>query len=620
MKKIFCVLLLVCSWGIFISHAQSDIILLTEISNSGKKSVSIDEESSGIIDINSSINLELQLDQIETAILNFQGLASNDSRLLRLQELNRMLKAEVKINHYINRGYKDAQNDPDAQLAYFQGLNDLTLDLLSAIESDTVLLAELMDPETEAASNAFDGNYTQFILYFLNQKADELRKEILASLGLSEGDSTFQVYFRLGAFLRDRDGGRPIHVENFDDYDQESYQEIARFGKPISNEEQAQLRENAKLNNQLGAGIDQSINQMKGAISAYKKQMFGFRDQFRNLDSTYKANLLSLRSSPNTLPAADVLMENSLGLNLVESVYATLFSQYEEILQLFSPDVDKNKRIDATLDQLEKVILKGYEEFSTDIQAYLIQPEPQKWGKDELELVRGEYKTYVNTAQGNISNIRAFMQNLRNAIRPFRKAYLENEAFSEKVKRYKPGEIPATGLIELPYIGSRSPGDEILIKASLERGSNENDPNFESKQVYRKVLKIQRINPYIRMSGSIILANPYTRDQIPAIDLENNFQFAPTYGIILKWGSRKNNFYNNFVNLGLGFAFSSPDFNTDGTPEFGAGVMVTAFRDILSAGWGWNFGMDAPYSFVGFNIPFNIGGLPSGNNNDRIGN
>ncbi|MEL6254457.1 MAG: hypothetical protein AAFR87_20780 [Bacteroidota bacterium] len=170
------------------------------------------------------------------------------------------------------------------------------------------------------------------------------------------------------------------------------------------------------------------------------------------------------------------------------------------------------------------------------------------------------------------------------------------------------------------YIGSRNPGDEILIKASLEIGTNQNDPNFESKQLYRKVLKIQRINPYIRMSSSFILANPYTRDKIPAIDLENNFQFVPTYGIILKWGSRKNNFYNNFVNLGLGFAFSSPDFNTDGTPEFGAGVMATAFRDILSAGWGWNFGIDAPCSFVGFNIPFSIGGLPSGNNKDRFGN
>ncbi|MEM8890785.1 MAG: hypothetical protein AAGD28_22610, partial [Bacteroidota bacterium] len=412
MRKSSCFLLLLFCIGPYLSQAQNSIIELREISASGKKSIAIDSSSSGIIDINSSIDLQLQLDQIETAILNFQGLASNDSRLIRLQELNRMLKAEVAINTYINTGYKKAQNDPDAQLAYFQGLNNLTLELLTAIESDTALYIELLDPETDAASNAFDGNYTQFILYFLNQKADELRKEILASLGLSEGDSTFQVYFRLGAFLRDRDGGRPIHVENFDDYDQESYQEIARFGKPISNEEQAQLRENAKLNNQLGAGIDQSINQMKGAISAYKKQMFGFRDKFRNLDSTYKANLLQLRSSPQTLPAADVLMDNSLGLNLVESVYATLFSQYEELLQLFSPDVDKNKRIDATLDQLEKVILKGYDEFSTDIQAYLIQPAPQKWGKDELELVRGEYKAYVDTAQNNISNIRAFMQNL----------------------------------------------------------------------------------------------------------------------------------------------------------------------------------------------------------------
>jgi hypothetical protein len=92
-------------------------------------------------------------------------------------------------------------------------------------------------------------------------------------------------------------------------------------------------------------------------------------------------------------------------------------------------------------------------------------------------------------------------------------------------------------MIELNYIGTVSPGDEIVIKATLERGTDREDPGFVEKPLFRKVIKIQRINPYVRMSGSIIMANPYTRDQARfqgIIDLENTYQFAPTYGIILR--------------------------------------------------------------------------------------
>ncbi|MEL6942081.1 MAG: hypothetical protein AAFO82_05380, partial [Bacteroidota bacterium] len=116
---------------------------------------------------------------------------------------------------------------------------------------------------------------------------------------------------------------------------------------------------------------------------------------------------------------------------------------------------------------------------------------------------------------------------------------------------------------------------------------------------------------HLKMSGSLVLADPLNQTSIASpIKLENQFQFAPNYGIFMKWGSRKSKFYNDFLSFGVGLGFSSPDFNLDGTPEFGAGIMLTGFRDILSFGWSWNFGVDAPYTSIGFNIPFTVGGLP----------
>lgn len=613
MKYLFSFLLL----GLFLLpqspvFTQDSLIILTEINGSGNKNLPIPVNQTATVDVNSSIGLRLDLAQIETAILKFQGISSEDSRLEKLENLNALLKREVDITNYINSGFKSKGDSLEKQLSYFEGLykrqNRLLRDLRS-VNPD--LFRELSGEEPSRAYLNFDGSYVEFVLFFLNQKADELRKEILASLGLAEGDSSLQVYFRLGAFLRNKDGGRPVHIENFDNYNSENYQEVSRFGSPISEDEQQALKENAKLNNELGGGISQTVNNFKGVIQGYKQELFAFRKQFQNLESTYESNLQSLRASPKTLPAADVLMDNSLGLNLIEALYSTLFSQYGELSRLFSPDMPKNEKIDETLTILETTILEGYNKFDHAVNQY--NQGNEKSGKDELSLVQAEYKNYVGSAQKNVLDIKAFIQRVRNMIRPFRKAYLENEEFAEEVGRFTIGKIPPTGLIELNYIGRVAPGDEILIKASLERGRDRDNRNFEEKPLFRQVLKLQRIKPYIRMSGSIIMANPYTRSDIPAIDLENNFQFAPTYGIILKWGSRKNTFYNKFVNLGVGFAFSSPDFNTDGTPEFGAGIMLTAFRDILSVGWGRNFGLDAPYTFIGFNIPFSIGGLPSDN-------
>ncbi|MEM6802535.1 MAG: hypothetical protein AAF696_14095 [Bacteroidota bacterium] len=610
MKRIIIALMLLLFLGMSsILFAQESLIHLRELSNSGKKPRAIPQEGLAVVDINSSIELLLEVDKIENELFKLQGLSGDDSRLLQLENLNRLLKAEIEITKHINKGF---QNNPEAELAYFQTLYNQKRKLLLSIRADRELYLDLISPQSDAASNKFEGNYAEFILYFLNQKADSIRKDILSSMGLSEDNPDSQVYFRLGAFLRDKDGGRPIHVENFDEYDKENYQEIARFSQSISEDEKAELRENAKLNEQLGSGIKENINYYKRSIKAYSKNLFGFSQKYKKLDTTYNQTLKSLRSDEKTLPAALVLLENPLEMNLVESAYKSLSSQFDDIMSLFSPELAKQERIDLGLDKLEQVILTAYSSFNQNVQAYRQDPQKEKWGKDQLGVVQEEYKEYVDTAQENISQIRKFFQNFRNAIRPFRKVYLENESFTEKVSRFKVGEIPQRGLIELSFIGARNPGDQILIKATMERGTG--NSSFQQKQVYRRVLKIQRIEAHIKMSGSIIMANPYNRENNANIDLENRFQFTPTYGIILKWGSRKSNFYNNFVNLGLGLAFSSPDFNTDGTPEFGAGVMVTGFRDILSAGWGWNFGMDAPYSFIGFNIPFSIGGLPNGNN------
>ena len=161
----------------FPAKAQDSMISLFELNASGKKKLPVPANDIAIVDLNSSISLQLHLAQIETEILKFQGLSSTDSRLIRLEMLNKMLEAEVAITNYINAGFKRTGATPEAQLAYFRGLNELGIELLDAVESDTTLYFELTSPETDQASNAFEGSYPEFILYFLNQKLFVLRSQ-----------------------------------------------------------------------------------------------------------------------------------------------------------------------------------------------------------------------------------------------------------------------------------------------------------------------------------------------------------------------------------------------------------------------------------------------------------
>ena len=105
----------------------------------------------------------------------------------------------------------------------------------------------------------------------------------------------------------------------------------------------------------------------------------------------------------------------------------------------------------------------------------------------------------------------------------------------------------------------------------------------------------------------MILANPKSEFQN---DTDREFFFAPSAALLLKFGSRNSYFYNEFLDFGIGVNFAAPDFDTDGTPEFGLGLMLTAFKDVLSVGYNYNVTLNDPYWFFGVNLPFNLPGLP----------
>ncbi len=601
----FC--LLAAGVQIFAQNA-APIVTLKEESTTGKYFDSIPAAGPAIIDINSTIHINIDVQALENEMFRFQGIAGSDERLKMLNTFNTLLKSENEILEIVNRKFSGSSKPV---LADFQELATESNLFLKNIQKhlDKALLDELESDDTAQKFLDFEGPYIIFVIRFLEEKAQNLRDSLLLNLKVDgQTDSSLMVYFRLGAFLKNKSGGRPVHVEHFDEISPDAYSEIARFSPPISEPEKKALSETMQLNENLQGNLTQATDFFKQAVKARINNLFPSDSSRLKLKKIYSSSLVALNGSPETQPAAQVLLENELDLGRVDRFYSLAAETYQQFAGNFPGDLLKGDHFDQTFDDLEQLVINAFQKFKGDVESY--QTNAGAPGLSQLITVENSYDQYVTAAKQDISGIKTLFLNIRNLLDPFRKSYLENEDLTEKVSRFTAGKIPPTGLIELKYIGERKAGDEILIKAVIERGRNRSNPNFEQKELFRRYVGIARVAAHVKMSGSVILANPYNREK-NNIALTNRYQFTPNYGIFLKWGSRKSKFYNDFLSFGLGLGFSSPDFNLDGTPEFGAGMMATAFRDLFSLGWGWNFGVDAPYFFMGFNIPFAVGGLQS---------
>lgn len=607
----------IAAWGVLLivqglaQPQRLPYLQLIEESQSGRYDT-VFEDQPAIVDINSILRIQLNKQLIERAMFEMQGLSTGDERLAQLDRLNELLRYKVSILQEVN---EILEQGSQTDLQIFARLAAESNRLIAEIVQDEALANEinlLLVSEYIEKATVRGRSYPpiMFILEVLERKAATMRRQFLSELGVAAGqDSGRVIYFRLGAFIKNRSGGRPVHVENFDTYDRESYSPIRRFSTPISQAEKEKLQENAELMTRLEGGLSTGIENSRLLIKAELREVFASFDAYKAFRETYTRMRERLSQAPEASAASRVLDAHFSQLEGVNRLYLTLSQAITQLADGLSPGSLSDEGPDYLAGQLQQVIAGAYAQF--DEMAGQVGGEAGIAGKAELDSVAIQYEAFKDAAVGDIQRLRNFLADVQDLLNPFRRTRLDNERFTEQVSRYTAGNLPDDGYIELKYIGERKTGDEILIKAVLERGTDRERLRYEEKELYRRYLTLERVRVHVRMSGSLILANPYQRDETDQVSLENKYQFAPTYGIFLKWGSRKSHFYNDFVNLGLGLGFSSPDFNLDGTPEFGAGLMLTGLKDLISTGWAWNFGVDTPYFFFGFNIPFSIGGLPN---------
>ena len=61
--------------------------------------------------------------------------------------------------------------------------------------------------------------------------------------------------------------------------------------------------------------------------------------------------------------------------------------------------------------------------------------------------------------------------------------------------------------------------------------------------------------------------------------------------------------WNSLFDPGVGLNVAAQDFNHDDGQELGIGLAVSAFRDFITVGYGYNVSQSVPYWFFGLRLP-----------------
>ncbi len=555
------------------TSAQSTILHLRELPGAKRDTIEIPPGGRPIVDINSQLEIRPDLAAIQ---------AVGQARYPQLFVSKLLQDKVVRINDALS----NQQRIVELTKQWTEGLN-VQRDLLDQVE--TFLQKIVADPALSTDFNRYTEEYfDRFIddpnppdrfIYSL-QRFNAQLNEISGELQKVKQNS--QIQFSVVAFRRDASGGSRIHIENFDEFANGEYFPVNRWVTTLSRNDRDQL-ENCR---QLAQGLNESSRR---TLNAYKEKLL---ESFPSIDCVQRIR-----------PELETAIQ-SLSGDLKASMQKFKDGQTEQIVPLFTSlrqelrnwppteSPDWKNRLNTMFIKLDTISRR----FTAAV-------------GDSTVLKANPHLLEVNSC---LKRTLRDLQRIQFLVEKFpydylRKVSLSCEDLAEEIKAFDLGSIPPVGTIDLEYTGQRKPGDEILIKAVFRLPEDSTDQRSTGHTIEVHRLKMMLVGAHSITKVGLIMANPYTLDAPPGTP---QFRFAPSAALLLKFGSRKSHFYNNFLDLGIGLNTAAPDFDLDGSPEFSAGITGTIFRDILSFGWDWNFGLDRPNYFIGIHLPFNLPGVP----------
>lgn len=553
---------------------RTPLFRIEEISRNSGRIIPVVDSGLAIVDINSKLRISLHREAIRSKAMDVAGKGQLDRALRdRVRRIERILREQERLVGYIRQTIETPQQQPDSLLL-------LLRQTMRDIGNDTLL---------RASYNQYSREYTErlradptlreredrflYILGRYNESLDSLRGELRTL------EKAARVRFSLRAFRKDPSGGTRLHIENFDQFEQGQFYEVENWTLMISPEQLQQMQNLRGLAATLNQGTDKALQDLRDKLFQMLPAL-SCLEQFPT----------ELRLASETIPL-EVRSILDRSWNDVRQQLNTLRDE----LQTLSPATeayDVKGRWNALCMHIDSL-------YQQTLGSLMALPQSNIHVRNLMQC--------VEQTRRDIDRIDRFIRSFPSQY--LRRVYLASDELAAEVLRFELDQIPEVGILELTYTGRREPGDELLIQALLvpeEEASTAPSRHYTIIEE-RSAVMIQAGAHAIPRVG-LLMGNPYTLQQPEAA----RFRFSPSAALLVKFGSRRSHFYNRFLAPGIGIVTASPDFSLDGIPEFAAGIATTLFRDIASAGWCWNFGLNQPFYFIGINLPFNLPGMPVG--------
>lgn len=582
--------LLVCAMLVQLPILSQQIVSIVERTPAKDKVVA--DGYMKIVDINSELKLNVSREAIAMVINDrFPELLGNPAMDAEIIKLEKALEDQAIILNWLQNNFNKLKD----RNAFYAALGKFTQ--FATTDQDLGDEVERLKIEFNALKKAdplkVPKSSTEFIFLNLKSKLGDL-KNVLASVE-DEG----KIKISLVGYKKDGSGGGRVHIRNFDEIADYEFVTVPRFVTSMSPKQAEKLKGISKK-------IDTSQVKLRDLFDDLKAQ---FNDLFPNLScaKNMKSRVEDLLKNNSELGSAlttdaqksakdfikqlDGLtaLSEALKTDVNDWTIGTAFTITDSILKIINDLNSTDVNIKSWITSLDTAV------------------KPEDW--------RGKFTTDFSDCLSGITAGLEDASKARAMLFNQNKNYIANKDIGEEVFRFSIGDLPGAGFLDLRETGQRSAGDEIQIEVVMFKGNKDEsgdtkDAGFGKPLILEKTnLKMEKVGVHSEIAVGVIFAAPFS-DDIDVVDPARTYFFTPSVSFLLKFGSRKSNFYNDFVDMGIGINFASPDFNTDGTPEFGTGIIVTALKDILSTGVNYNVTNNTVYWFFGVNLPFNIPGFP----------
>lgn len=550
--------------------ANAQILQITEFDEDGNEVLV--ERGVSRTDINSYFTIEIDKDQLTVSQPENRSL---NRQLRNIERLQFRLAEGMRSLANMQEAYNASLEQNDRRI-YQAALRDQASETIKVLE----LLRDLeMDRALQRIVSALNENLSvmqQYTLFFeiAEEEYEKIRRDVE---GIIEREGRF---YLLGGWLIHQGESRPVSLTGFDTYREQDYYRVDRFRDVFVN---------------ISAEHENMLRQFRGS-----DQRRSYEDARDLMVSTAGEKIEMLRENirgciTNFKFESGRLIDTEM--DYLMSQRNQLVEEFEEVSGIFEDLIDEVRTISNAMEGISAVhsissevepledrttqLLQTVEQFADSAASRLADP--------DLTLM----KEVLESCRSRLYPVSELVH-LFQAFSESGEANIKALEFGDKVIRHSFSSLPGQTSFSLKRSGFREAGDMVVIKMSAGR-KDETPADLAVRQ-----LQLERVLPYLKLSPGLIYARP-TEDESKGV--KGEFHLAPSYSVLLKFGSRRSSFINRLLEPGVGLNISALDMSGNNTPELGVSLVGSAMKDYLQVGYGYNVNVRSGFFTFGLRLP-----------------